>query len=48
LFLTSAKETSGDCSLQANHLAELLKKALEALMARSGATPGDKTVLDLY
>jgi dihydroxyacetone kinase-like protein len=45
-FLSAARETAGQPKLAREDLAPLLDKILAALMARGGASPGDKTVLD--
>lgn len=45
-FVACAKFTAGQASLDAARLPELLKAVLDALIARGGASLGDKTVLD--
>lgn len=45
-FVTCAKQTTGQTALAPDALPGLLKSVLEALIARGGASLGDKTVLD--
>jgi phosphoenolpyruvate---glycerone phosphotransferase subunit DhaL len=45
-FVASAKFTAGQTSIEAAQMPELLKAVLDALIARGGASLGDKTVLD--
>jgi phosphoenolpyruvate---glycerone phosphotransferase subunit DhaL len=45
-FVASAKFTAGQTSIEAAQMSALLKSVLEALIARGGASLGDKTVLD--
>jgi phosphoenolpyruvate---glycerone phosphotransferase subunit DhaL len=45
-FVASAKFTAGQTSIEAVQMPELLKAVLDALIARGGASLGDKTVLD--
>ncbi|WP_438390443.1 DAK2 domain-containing protein [Caballeronia sp. DA-9] len=45
-FVASAKFTAGQASIEAAQMPSLLKAVLDALIARGGASPGDKTVLD--
>lgn len=45
-LLTIGRETKGRDSIEDGELANLLAKALDAMMARGGAALGDKTVLD--
>lgn len=45
-FIACAKQTAGQTALAPDALPGLLKSVLEALIARGGASLGDKTVLD--
>nr|WP_283399507.1 DAK2 domain-containing protein [Burkholderia multivorans] len=45
-FVASAKFTAGQASIDAAQMPELLEAVLDALIARGGASLGDKTVLD--
>jgi phosphoenolpyruvate---glycerone phosphotransferase subunit DhaL len=45
-FVACAKFTAGQTSLDEARMPELLKAVLDALIARGGASLGDKTVLD--
>ncbi|PIJ50153.1 hypothetical protein BL250_10720 [Erwinia sp. OLTSP20] len=45
-LLTAAKQSAGKQTLDAQAIPALLQAVLTALMARGGAAPGDKTVLD--
>lgn len=45
-FMTVAKETKGQTSVEWRHVSGWLDKAVQAMMARGKASLGDKTVMD--